>query len=69
LRRELPEARIAVGLWAADEDPGNTRERLLKLGVDQVLMRVAETSNVLRQLAQKQKPAANESTPKHSARG
>ena len=69
LRRELPEARIAVGLWAGEEELGSTRERLLKLGVDQVLMRVAETPNVLRQLAQKQKPAANEATPKHSARG
>jgi len=69
LRRELPDARIAVGLWAGDEDLGNTRERLNKLGVDQVLMRVAETPSVLRQLAQKQKPAANEATTKHSARG
>ena len=55
-------------MWAGEHNVGATRERLLKLGVDQVLLRVAETPSVLRQL-QKAKPAANEATPKHSARG
>src|SRR3954462_11472963 len=69
LRRELPNARIAVGLWAGEDNVGATRERLLKLGVDQVLLRVAETPNVLRQITQKPTSAANGKTAKHSARG
>ena len=67
LRRELPNVKIVVGLWAGEES-GTTRDRLAKLGVDQVLMRIAETPNVLRQLAQTPKAAANEATAKHSAR-
>ena len=67
LRRELPKVKIVVGLWAGDSDVRVARERLLKLGVDQVLSRVGETPSVLRPL-QKPKPAANEATPKHSAR-
>jgi hypothetical protein len=67
LRRELPKVKIVVGLWAGDSEVGVARERLLKLGVDQVLSRVGETPSVLRQL-QKHKPAANEPTAKHSAR-
>jgi predicted PurR-regulated permease PerM len=51
LRRELPNVKIAVGLWAGDSDVRVARERLLKLGVDQVLSRVGETPSVLRQFA------------------
>jgi predicted PurR-regulated permease PerM len=69
LRRELPNVKIVVGLWAGDESGGTTRERLAKLGVDQVLVRIADTPNVLRQLAQTPKAAANEASAKHSARG
>jgi len=68
LRRELPDVKIAVGLWAGEESVATTRNRLAKLGVDHVLVRVAETANALRQLAQSPKAAANDSTPEHSAR-
>jgi predicted PurR-regulated permease PerM len=68
LRRELPDVKIVVGLWAGEDNVGTTRDRLAKLGVDQVMVRIAETPNVLRQLARSPKPAANESRPKHSAR-
>jgi hypothetical protein len=68
LRRELPDVKIVVGLWAGEDNVGTTRDRLAKLGVDQVLVRIAETPNLLRQLAQSPKAAANESRPKHSAR-
>ena len=69
LRRELPNVKIVVGLWAGEDSGGTTRDRLAKLGVDQVLVRLAETPNVLRRLAHAPQAAANEATAKHSARG
>ena len=69
LRRELPNVTIAVGLWTGEDSVGTTRDRLAKLGVDHVLVRLAETPNVLRQLTQKPASAANGKTAKHSARG
>jgi predicted PurR-regulated permease PerM len=51
VRRELPNVKIAVGLWAGEDSVGTTRDRLAKLGVDHVLALIAETPNVLRQLA------------------
>jgi len=68
LRRELPEVNIAVGLWTGEDNFGSTRDRLARLGVDQVLGRIAETPNLLRKLAHAPKAAANEPQPKHSAR-
>jgi methylmalonyl-CoA mutase cobalamin-binding subunit len=68
LRRQLPDMRIAVGLWGSEDDHDRARERLRKLGVDEVLTRVSEAAEALRQLAQAPKAAANEPTPKHSAR-
>ncbi|HSU76911.1 MAG TPA: AI-2E family transporter, partial [Burkholderiales bacterium] len=51
LRRELANAKIAVGVWAGADDVGASRERLLKLGVDEVCLRIAEAPSLLHQLA------------------
>ena len=52
LRRQLPGVKIAVGLWAAGEtDRAAVRERLAKLGVDEVLTRIADAADALRRLA------------------
>jgi NADPH-dependent 2,4-dienoyl-CoA reductase/sulfur reductase-like enzyme len=64
LRRELPNVQIAVGLWAGEESAGTTRDRLAKLGVDQVLARISEAPNVLRQHAS----AANQERPDRAKR-
>jgi hypothetical protein len=45
-----------VGLWGADEELSRAKDRLLKLGVDQVLTRISEAAEVGRQLGE----AANE---------
>ncbi len=50
LRRQLPDTKIVIGLWGADQNNGRARERLLKLGVDQVLTRISQAPDVLRQL-------------------
>jgi predicted PurR-regulated permease PerM len=68
LRRELREIKIAVGLWTGEENVGTARDRLTKLGVDHVLVRISETPSVLRRLAQIPKAAANDQSSKHSAR-
>ena len=68
LRRELPQAKIVVGLWAGDEDiAGRLRERLLKLGVDEVLTRVGETPNVVRHVATVTRHAERADRAKRSA--
>src|SRR5438067_9796836 len=64
LRRELPNVTIAVGLWTGEDSVGTTRDRLAKLGVDHVLVRIAEAPNVLRQLA----TAANQEQPDRAKR-
>jgi len=64
LRRELPNVKIVVGLWAGEDSGGTTRDRLAKLGVDHVLVLIAETPNVLRQLA----TAANQERPDRAKR-
>jgi hypothetical protein len=51
LRGELPSLKIVVGLWAGADDVGASRERLLKLGVDEVCLHVAEAPSLLQQLA------------------
>ena len=50
LRRQLPEVRIAVGLWGAGEALERARERLLKLGADEVVATLAEAAELLRGL-------------------
>jgi glycerophosphoryl diester phosphodiesterase len=49
LRREAPNAKIVVGLWSGDNN-SRARERLQKLGVDQVITHVAEAAELLRRL-------------------
>ena len=68
LRRQLPEIKIVVGLWGTEEKNGSARERLLKLGVDEVVTRISEVSERLRQLADSGKPAQKQDVPKRSAR-
>src|SRR5207237_9181074 len=51
VRRELGASKIAVGVWAGADDVGASRERLLKLGVDDVCLHIAEAPSLLRQLA------------------
>ena len=68
LRRQLPDVKIVVGLWSDDGNNGSARERLLKLGVDEVITRISEAPNALSQLADGGKPASNEETAKRTAR-
>lgn len=51
LRRQLPGVKIAVGLWGASEDVARSKERLSKLGVDEVITNVAAAADTVRQLA------------------
>jgi predicted PurR-regulated permease PerM len=65
VRREVSGAKIAVGVWAGADDVGASRERLLKLGVDEVCLHIADAPSLLRQLAATQ-PARQ--SVKHSVR-
>lgn len=56
LRRQVPGVKVVVGLWGADDELARAKERLLKLGVDQVLTRISEAAQIGRQLGD----AANE---------
>ena len=47
---------------------GSARKRPLKLGVDEVVTRISEAPDVMRQLADAGKQASNEETAKRSAR-
>jgi predicted PurR-regulated permease PerM len=67
LRRELPEVKIVVGLWAGEDNVGTTRERLAKLGVDQVLVRIAEAPSVLRKLVAVSPPNEKSDRAKRAA--
>jgi len=67
LRSQLPDIKIAVGLWGADEGDAR-RERLLKLGVDEVLTRISAAPDFLRQLSNAGPKASNQETAKRSAR-
>jgi CheY-like chemotaxis protein len=67
LRRQLPDIKIVIGLWGSEEN-GSARERLLKLGVDEVVTRISEAPDVLRQLADTGAQASNEATAKRTAR-
>jgi len=51
LRRELPGAKIVVGLWGAGDNASRSRERLAKLGVDEVITRISEAAEALRRLS------------------
>ena len=68
LRRQLPDTKIAIGLWGADENSSSARERLLKLGVDEVVTRISDAADVLRQLADTGEQTSKQETSKRSAR-
>src|SRR5438067_2696496 len=68
LRRQLPDSKIVIGLWSADQNYASARERLLKLGVDEVVTRIADGADVLRRLADAGQQASNQETSKRSAR-
>ena len=42
VRKQLPEARIVVALWAGEGDTGRATTRLEQVGVDQVVTRLPE---------------------------
>ena len=67
LRRQLPDIKIVIGLWGADA-ASRSGERLLKLGVDEVITRIAEAPDALRRLADTGGKASNQETAKRSAR-
>ncbi|HET7366210.1 MAG TPA: AI-2E family transporter [Burkholderiales bacterium] len=68
VRREIRDAKIAVGVWAGADDVGASRDRLLKLGVDEVCLHLAEAPSLLRQLATPGAKAGDQEAPKRSAR-
>jgi predicted PurR-regulated permease PerM/methylmalonyl-CoA mutase cobalamin-binding subunit len=68
LRRQMPEAKLVVGLWTVDGEIGTAKERLAKLGVDEVVAHLPEAAEALRKLAGADKPAQKEDLPKRSAR-
>ena len=68
LRRQLPDVRIVVGLWGSEEKNGSARERLLKLDVDEVVTRIADAADVLRQLADTSQQTGKQETSKRTAR-
>ena len=49
LRRQVPGVTIAVGLWG--DSSGRVKERLEKLGVDEVITTVSQAADTVRQLA------------------
>lgn len=49
LRRELPGVKILVGLWGAGDNASRARERLTRLGVDEVITRISEAARALRE--------------------
>lgn len=64
LRRQLPDTKIVIGLWGTEGKNGSARERLLKLGVDEVVTRVSEAADVLRQLAEAREKTTKQEAPK-----
>ena len=67
VRRELASAKIAVGVWAGADDVGASRERLLKLGVDEVCLHIAEAPSLVRQLAAGAPAVGKADRPRRSA--
>jgi predicted PurR-regulated permease PerM len=57
LRKRFPDLKILVGLWTADGDIAKAKERLLQLGVDDVVPRL---SDALTQLQQPPKKSGSE---------
>jgi predicted PurR-regulated permease PerM/methylmalonyl-CoA mutase cobalamin-binding subunit len=51
LRRQIPGVKIAVGLWGAGESSDRMKERLAKLGVDDVVTTVSQAADTVRHLA------------------
>ena len=64
LRRQVPGVKIAVGLWGAGENAARVKERLEKLGVDEVITTVSQAADTVRQLAS----AANQEQPAQERR-
>ncbi len=62
LRRELPDAKIVVGLWGAGDSDRNARERLARLGVDGVITRISDAAEALRRLADRSGESARQKT-------
>src|SRR5207244_3280778 len=56
LRKSFPELKIIVGLWTPEGEPGNQRERLLRLGVDALVARLGDALGEL-QLSKAEEPA------------
>ena len=67
LRRQFPDLKLVVGLWT-NENVHSAKERLLKLGVDEVLTRIADAADVLRRLTGAGRQASNQETSRRSAR-
>jgi predicted PurR-regulated permease PerM len=67
VRREIPGAKIAAGVWAGADDVGASRERLLKLGVDEVCLQIADAPGLLRQLAAAAPSVTKADRPRRSA--
>jgi predicted PurR-regulated permease PerM/methylmalonyl-CoA mutase cobalamin-binding subunit len=59
LRRQVPGVKIAVGLWAAGDEAARAKDRLTKLGADEVVTAVSQAADTVRQLA----AAANQEDP------
>ena len=51
LRRQVPGVKIAVGLWGAGDASARIKERLEKLGVDEVVTTISQAADTVRQLA------------------
>jgi predicted PurR-regulated permease PerM/methylmalonyl-CoA mutase cobalamin-binding subunit len=51
LRRQVPGVKIAVGLWGAGDGADRIKDRLAKLGVDEVVTTVSQAADTVRQLA------------------
>jgi predicted PurR-regulated permease PerM len=50
LRRQIPGVKIAVGLWGTGDESGRSKDRLAKLGVDEVVSTVSQAADTVRQL-------------------
>jgi predicted PurR-regulated permease PerM len=51
LRRQIPGVKIAVGLWGAGDELVRSQERLVKLGVDEVVTTASQAADTVRQLS------------------
>lgn len=60
LRKRFPDLKILVGLWTADGDIAKPKERLLQLGVDEVVPRLADALAELHQPAELSKKSGSD---------